>query len=90
MELARTHKVPVRCVWFKTSLATCEHNDAARSQNKLLNPDSREALPRIAFNGFFSRFKEPKVAEGFADVTEVDFVFRGTEEEYALWGRYWL
>ncbi|CAK7206598.1 DNA kinase/phosphatase Pnk1 [Sporothrix eucalyptigena] len=90
VDLAKKHRVPVRCVWFKTNPATCEHNDAVRSQNKLLNPDNREALPRIAFNGFFSRFREPKEAEGFADITEVAFTFRGTQEEYALWGRYWL
>ncbi|CAK7220173.1 DNA kinase/phosphatase Pnk1 [Sporothrix bragantina] len=90
VDLAKKHRVSVRCVWFKTNPAICEHNDAVRSQNKLLNPDNREALPRIAFNGFFSRFREPKVAEGFADITEVAFTFRGTEEEYELWGRYWL
>jgi len=32
--LAKKHKVPIRCVWFKTSLQLCEHNDAVRALNK--------------------------------------------------------
>ncbi len=46
-------------------------------------------MPKIAFNGFGARFKEPKVKEGFQDVIEVEFEFCGTEEEHAVWGRYW-
>lgn len=55
-----------------------------------MNPESRESLPQLAFNGFTSRFKQPKPKEGFQDVVEVQFRFRGTKEEYAVWGRYWL
>lgn len=55
-----------------------------------LNPEERQPLPKIAFTGFASRFKEPKLKEGFQDVVEVDFTFRGTKEEYEIWGRYWL
>ncbi|GAB1318316.1 DNA kinase/phosphatase Pnk1 [Madurella fahalii] len=88
--LARKHNVPIRCVWFKTPLQLCEHNDVVRSLNKSLNPEARQALPKLAFNGFGSRFKEPKTLEGFQDVIQVDFKFRGTREEYNTWGRYWL
>ena len=55
-----------------------------------MNPESRTSLPKLAFNGFASRFKEPKAKEGFQDVVEIDFKFRGTEDEYQIWGRYWL
>lgn len=54
-----------------------------------MNPEARAALPALAFNGFFSRLREPKVKEGFQDVVEIEFKFRGTKEEYAIWGRYW-
>ncbi|KAL1892651.1 DNA kinase/phosphatase Pnk1 [Sporothrix stenoceras] len=90
VDLAKKAKVPVRCVWFTTNPAICEHNDAVRAMNKALNPDNRDALPRIAFNGFYSRFREPKKEEGFVDITQVAFTFRGTEAEYALWGKYWV
>jgi bifunctional polynucleotide phosphatase/kinase len=47
-------------------------------------------LPKLAFNSFGSRFKEPKTTEGFQDIVEVEFKFRGTKEQYDIWGRYWL
>ncbi|KAK5662120.1 hypothetical protein OQA88_8025 [Cercophora sp. LCS_1] len=83
VELAQKLKVPIRCVWFKTPLQLCQHNDA-------LNPEDRQSLPQLAFNGFASRFKEPKTKEGFQHVVEIEFKFRGTKEEYDIWGRYWL
>ncbi|KAK4245980.1 polynucleotide kinase 3 phosphatase-domain-containing protein [Corynascus novoguineensis] len=88
--LARKHGVPIRCFWFRTPPQLCEHNAAVRSLNKELNPEARQALPRIALNGFASRFKEPRVDEGFQDIVPVDFKFRGTKEEYDIWGRYWV
>ena len=30
-------------------------------------------LPKVAFTGFASRYREPKVEEGFQDITKVDF-----------------
>jgi hypothetical protein len=35
-------------------------------------------LPKMAFTGFAARFREPKLSEGFADVTTVDFEVRKT------------
>ncbi|EON95684.1 putative bifunctional polynucleotide phosphatase kinase protein [Phaeoacremonium minimum UCRPA7] len=90
IELARKNKVPIRCLWFKTPIPIAEHNDAVRAMNRPMNPESRTSLPKLAFNGFASRFKEPKAKEGFQDVVEIDFKFRGTEDEYQIWGRYWL
>ncbi len=55
-----------------------------------MNPEKRTSLPRIAFNTFKSKFKEPKEKEGFEDIVEIDFRFRGTKEEYDIWARYWL
>ncbi|KAL7931928.1 PNK3P domain-containing protein [Trichoderma chlorosporum] len=89
IEVAKKAGVPIRCVWFSTPVVICEHNDAVRANNAMLNPEKRDTLPKLAFTGFASRFKEPKEKEGFQDVTEVKFKFRGTKEEYALWGRYW-
>jgi bifunctional polynucleotide phosphatase/kinase len=92
VRLASDAGVPIRCVWFRTPPALCEHNDVVRALNRAagLNPESRESLPKLAFTGFTARFCEPKVKEGFQDVVEVQFRFRGTPEEYAIWGRYWM
>ncbi|KAI8159122.1 Bifunctional polynucleotide phosphatase/kinase [Colletotrichum sp. SAR 10_70] len=76
VQLAEKQKVPIRCVWLKTPLTH--------------NPECRVALPKMAFNGFKSRFKEPKQKEGFQDITEIEFAFRGTKEEHDTWAKYWL
>lgn len=90
IDLARAAKVPIRCVWFKTPLQVCEHNDAVRALNRTMNPETREGLPKLAFNGFASRYKQPQVKEGFQDIVEVEFAFRGTKDEYETWARYWI
>lgn len=33
-------------------------------------------LPKMAFTGFAARYREPKVEEGFQDITKVDFKVR--------------
>ncbi|TQV95143.1 hypothetical protein V2A60_009792 [Cordyceps javanica] len=90
IDLAKSYNVPIRCVSFTTPAAVCRHNDAMRSLNKSLNPEDREVLPEMAFTGFQSRYKPPQESEGFQDITEVEFRFRGTKEDYEIWGRYWL
>lgn len=44
----------------------------------------------MAFIDFQRRYEEPKLEEGFEDITRVDFVFRGTEEEKAIWKNFWV
>ncbi|KAI1424794.1 DNA kinase/phosphatase Pnk1 [Xylaria sp. FL1777] len=89
VELARKHDVPIRCVWFNIPKALCEHNDDVRAFNKSLNPEARSVLPSLAFNGYFSRFREPTLKEGFQHLLPIEFKFRGTKDEYAMWARYW-
>ena len=38
-----------------------------------MNPEKRTMLPKMAFTGFASRYREPNVGEGFQDVTKVYF-----------------
>ncbi|KAK3988791.1 putative bifunctional polynucleotide phosphatase/kinase [Cladorrhinum sp. PSN332] len=93
VEFSEKHKVPIRCVWFKTPLELCAHNDAVRGLNKnskAHNIEGRDLLPQLAFNMFKSRFKVPTEKEGFEEVVPVEFKFSGTEEEYQVWGRYWV
>ncbi|PHH71090.1 hypothetical protein CDD82_6757 [Ophiocordyceps australis] len=88
--LAKKNKVPIRCLWFKTPLHLCEHNDAVRALNKTLNPEARPGLPKLAFTSFASRYKAPTSAEGFEDVVPIEFIFGGSQQEHQVWARYWL
>ena len=38
-----------------------------------MNPEKRTMLPKMAFTGFAARYREPRVEEGFQDITKVDF-----------------
>lgn len=38
-----------------------------------MNPESRLVLPPVAFRSFAQSFVAPEIAEGFADITTVDF-----------------
>ncbi|PHH60716.1 hypothetical protein CDD81_1334 [Ophiocordyceps australis] len=88
--LAKKNKVPIRCLWFRTPLHLCEHNDAVRALNQTLNPEARPGLPKLAFTSFASRYKVPTSAEGFEDVVPIEFTFGGSRQDHQIWARYWL
>lgn len=91
IDLAIELQVPIRCVHFTTPSRLAEHNDSVRAMNvELMNPEKREILPGIAFKSFQQRFQEPKLNEGFEDITKVDFSWHGTPEQKAVWGKHWV
>ncbi|KAF7156868.1 hypothetical protein CNMCM5623_000713 [Aspergillus felis] len=90
VRVAKEFNVPIRCVHFTSPPELCKHNNAVRSANRSLNPESRAPLPGIAFGDFLKRFKEPTMEEGFSDIVRVDFRFQGDEEARRIWGQYWV
>ncbi|KAF1839134.1 PNK3P-domain-containing protein [Decorospora gaudefroyi] len=90
--LAEKLNVPIRCVLFTGSPKLCEHNDTFRALNisQETNRENRAILPHIAFTGFASRYREPKISEGYADIIKVNFQFEGSEEQKKLWSKYWI
>ena len=74
VQLAHKFAVPIHCVHFPAPARLCQHNDTVRALSaSKFNPEKRSILPHSAFTGFQSRFREPKVEEGFGDVIEVEF-----------------
>jgi bifunctional polynucleotide phosphatase/kinase len=92
VSLAKRFSVPIRCVHFTSPPELCRHNDAVRALNTGTkhNPENRIKLPGVAFADFARRFKEPTLEEGFEDIFQVPFVFKGSEEERVVWSRYWV
>lgn len=37
------------------------------------NPENRTMLPKLAFTSFASRYRAPKLEEGFEEIIKVDF-----------------
>ncbi|QSZ31625.1 hypothetical protein DSL72_001192 [Monilinia vaccinii-corymbosi] len=87
--LAAKHSVPIRCVHFLAGAQVCEHNDAVRALNKIMNPEKRKILPKVAFTSFTSRYQRPELIEGFQDITEVPFKFEGSEAQREIWTQHW-
>ncbi|KAI5809648.1 polynucleotide kinase 3 phosphatase-domain-containing protein [Peziza echinospora] len=91
IDLAKSYSVPIRCIYVTTPSKVCEHNDAVRAfGGDVVNPEHRKVLPRIAFAGYNSRFKEPTLAEGFTDITKINFKWEGTDAEREIWTRWWI
>ena len=55
-----------------------------------MNPEKRTMLPKVAFTGFAARYREPKLSDGFQDITKVDFKFEGTDEQRQQWRKHWI
>ncbi|KAF2117829.1 polynucleotide kinase 3 phosphatase-domain-containing protein [Lophiotrema nucula] len=74
VKLAEELNVPIRCILFTATPKLCEHNDTVRALNlgPESNPENRTILPKVAFTGFASRYREPKVSEGFQDIIKVE------------------
>lgn len=93
VDLARRHKVPIRCVLFEGSFELAWHNNLYRAYNlppsKASKETKREALPLMAFTSYRSAYEEPQLSEGFSELKRVNWVFEGTDEERKLWSM-WL
>ena len=89
VDLANEFKIPIRCVQFTADPALCKHNDVVRALNITHNPENRTMLPGNAFPMYKNAFQMPDTKEGFEDITKVDFIFEGTEDERLVWTKYW-
>ncbi|CAG8789671.1 2778_t:CDS:10, partial [Dentiscutata erythropus] len=76
IDIAKKHKVPVRCFWFKASEALARHNNMYRHVNSDIGT---QPIPDIAYNVYKSKFSEPKLEEGFQEIKHINFVFEGSD-----------
>ena len=71
LSLASGANVPARCFLFTTSIPHAQHNNRFR---ELTNKDPHyKRVNAIAFNSYKSRFLQPQVEEGFAEIVMVSF-----------------
>ncbi|XP_060082070.1 bifunctional polynucleotide phosphatase/kinase-like [Ylistrum balloti] len=69
--LAKSKKIPCRCFWMKTQREMAEHLNFVR-QNQTDGKVRR--IPDVGYNLFYKQFTPPTKAEGFSEITEIDFV----------------
>ncbi len=81
IDCAKRCNVPVRCLRFMTSLSQAKHNNRYR---EITRTDSNYArVSDMVFNMYKSKFCEPTVSEGFAEVVQVKIapIFEDKEKE---------
>ena len=49
------------------------------------NPENRTMLPKLAFTSFASRYRAPKLEEGFGEIIKVDFEVSATPRYLSYW-----
>ena len=78
IKVAQELSLPVRCLWVTTSYLQSYHNNQFR---KLAYPDKKHnAINDLAFNSFKSKFKPPRLEEGFTEIIEVTISIHFTDE----------
>lgn len=79
VDACKKHKVPVRCFLMLTSDKQSRHNNTFR---EIVDP-SHAVISEMVFNGYKSKFQEPNLSEGFAQIVRVNFVpnFENPDDE---------
>uniref|UniRef100_A0A182JRT7 FHA_2 domain-containing protein n=1 Tax=Anopheles christyi TaxID=43041 RepID=A0A182JRT7_9DIPT len=68
--LANRAKISVRCFLMDVGYKHARHNNEFRE----MTDRSHSAISEMVFNSYKSKFQEPTVAEGFAEIVKVKFV----------------
>jgi HAD superfamily hydrolase (TIGR01662 family) len=82
LQTAKANKIPIRCVWLKTSFEDAQLNAClrmVRKTGKILQPEDFKKIndpnlfPPVALFAYRKSFEKPTLAEGFSKIDEVDF-----------------
>jgi len=77
VSIANDLDIPVRCFWFTTPRDLAEHLNLYREK---MTQGERARVPSIALNMFKSKFKEPKLSEGYTSIARISFVPKFKDE----------
>ena len=78
LEVAKKHKVPVRCFVMSTSIEHAKHNNKFRE----LTDPSHAKISELIINSYIKNYKPPSLDEGFAEIVEINFVPNFQNEEH--------
>ena len=72
--------IAARCFWFDTPLALASHLNMFREK---VTKGETHRIPKIAYNMYRSKFKEPTRQEGFYEVRKIQFtpIFKNEAEK---------
>ena len=80
IDLAKKHKVPVRCIYVNISLDLSHHLNMYRQTR---SKGKQRRVPEVGYRVFEKNFQKPEMSEGFTEVKEIQFVpeFDSSEDE---------
>jgi len=80
LDIAKEHKIPVRCFYFNVSKEQATHQDTQRKINTERQHLSKH-VGRIAMAIYFKNFEMPEISEGFDEISEVNFIAKFENEK---------
>ncbi|XP_077285142.1 polynucleotide kinase 3'-phosphatase [Arctopsyche grandis] len=70
IEVANSHRLSCRCLWFDISLKHCEHNNLYR---QITNKD-HAVISKMIYSRLKKKYVEPNAKEGFSAIQKMNFV----------------
>lgn len=70
IDMAKKHRITCRCFVMATSEAQAKHNNVFRE----LTDPFHAVIKDMVFHGYKSKFKEPTLKEGFAEIVQVNCI----------------
>lgn len=87
IQVAKKLKVPVRCFMMSTTYKQSRHNEVYRQ----LTNSKHKPINDMVVNSYKSKYTEPEISEGFAEIVKVNVVLKfDQEDKKALYSRYML
>ncbi|XP_025156927.1 uncharacterized protein F21D5.5 isoform X2 [Harpegnathos saltator] len=77
IEVAKKHKVPIRCFVMTTSMQHAKHNNKFRE----LTDPSHIPVSEIIINSYAKNYVPPSLEEGYKEIVEINFVPKFLNEE---------
>jgi len=71
--LAKSHGVPCRCVWIKTTKDESFHLNALRGAIGNSDGVDKRSVPDVVIHSYYKNLEDPSVSEGFEEVIELPF-----------------
>ncbi|XP_028392053.1 bifunctional polynucleotide phosphatase/kinase-like isoform X2 [Dendronephthya gigantea] len=72
IQVARKHKVPVRCFLLNVSYDHAQHNNRIREMTN--NDKNYKSVGTMVYNTYRSSYQEPSVSEGFKEILKINFL----------------
>ncbi|RDW56367.1 hypothetical protein BP5796_13242 [Coleophoma crateriformis] len=91
LSLAPKNNVQTYAYNFTAPSDLCLHNDSVRALGgSLMSAECRPIFARIPFRRLQKNVQKPEIDEGIGKVLDVDFEWKGSDDQLETWKKHWL